>query len=191
MSEALIIDACRTLAADLAALAADIRSSAFRRGAWTTPRRSSTNCRQTGATPNRLPPAAPRYGRASPPSAATMHARCSTSKRPWPRRRPVPETRRQPTADTTAAVLFALIGHPHVYHAAGGAVDVVRGTAELIIDQSADGVRVRLEPNWHDQRYHARMVDPRRCEVMLLTHTHDQLRKIIPRPRRRARAAAA
>ena len=80
------------------------------------------------------------------------------------------------------AVLHELIGHPHVFNAAGDVIDVVRGEPELVIERHSRGVLATIVPDdWDQERYHARMVDERRCVVIRFTPEHQQLRKIIPK----------
>ena len=79
------------------------------------------------------------------------------------------------------ALLFELAGHPHVVDEAGDPVEVVRAEPELLIEQTATGLRAMLAPDyWEDDRFHAWMADARRCEVIRLTDAHRRLRTIIP-----------
>ncbi len=79
------------------------------------------------------------------------------------------------------ALLFELAGHPHVFNEAGAAVEIVRTEPELLIEQTAAGVRAVVVPEyWEDDRFHAWMADARRCEVISLTDAHRRLRTIVP-----------
>ncbi len=89
----------------------------------------------------------------------------------------------QTTADgrLTMAVLFELAGHPHVVNAAGDSVEVVRSEPELVIEQKAGEVHAAIMPDdWDHERFHARMVGKRRCEVIRFTPDHHYVRKVIP-----------
>ena len=78
-------------------------------------------------------------------------------------------------------VLFELAGHPHVVDEGGDPVEIVRVEPELLIEQTAAGVRAMLVPDyWEDDRFHAWMAEARRCEVIRLTDAHRRLRTIIP-----------
>ena len=81
------------------------------------------------------------------------------------------------------ALLQELVGHPHVFNAAGDSVDVVRGEPELVIEPDGRGVRATVRPDdWDAEGLHARMVvGERRCEVIRFTPEHQALRKLIPR----------
>ena len=78
--------------------------------------------------------------------------------------------------------LYALAGHPNVVNPDGHSVDVVRREAELVVDESENGsMVVRLRPFPHvDEKYHAEMVTPRRCEVTRFEATHAQLLEVLP-----------
>ena len=79
------------------------------------------------------------------------------------------------------ALLFELAGHPQVFDEAGAPVEIVRTEPELLIEQTAAGVRAVLDPEyWEDDRFHAWMADARRCEVIRLTDAHRRLRTIVP-----------
>ena len=79
------------------------------------------------------------------------------------------------------ALLFELAGHPHVFDEAGDPVEIVRSEPELLIEQTAAGLRAVVVPDyWEDDRFHAWMADARRCEVIRLTDAHRRLRTIIP-----------
>ena len=82
------------------------------------------------------------------------------------------------------AGLYALAGHPYVFHADGGLVDIVRREPELLVDENAKGMIVaRIEPheqNAEESGYYARMVGTRRCEVTRFTSGHKRLFNIIP-----------
>ena len=79
------------------------------------------------------------------------------------------------------ALLFELAGHPHVFNAAGNAVDIVRSEPELVIERHARGVRADIVPDdWDEEHHYAHMADARRCEVMRFTPAHRRLREIIP-----------
>ena len=79
------------------------------------------------------------------------------------------------------ALLFELIGHPHVFNDNGDNVEIVRGEPELLIEQHPAGLRATLVPDfWEDENHQAWMADARRCEVMRFEPAHRQLRAIIP-----------
>ena len=82
------------------------------------------------------------------------------------------------------AGLYALAGHPHVFHADGGLVDIVPREPELLVDENAEGMIVaRVEPHEPDageSGYYARMVGKHRCEVTRFTSGHKRLFNIIP-----------
>ena len=82
------------------------------------------------------------------------------------------------------AGLYALAGHPYVFHADGGLVDIVRREPELLVDENAKGmIMARVEPhglNADESGYCARMVGKHRCEVTRFTSGHKRLFNIIP-----------
>ena len=79
------------------------------------------------------------------------------------------------------ALLFELVGHPHVVNDKGDTVEIVRGEPELVIEQHPAGLRAALVPDfWEDEHYLAWMADARRCEVMRFEQSHRHLRAIIP-----------
>ena len=82
------------------------------------------------------------------------------------------------------ADLYALAGHPYVFHADGGLVDIVRREPELLVDENAKGmILARIEPhelNAGESGYYARMVGKHRCEVTRFTSGHKRLFNIIP-----------
>ena len=82
------------------------------------------------------------------------------------------------------AGLYALAGHPYIFHADGGLVDIVRCEPELLVDENAKGMIVaRIEPhglNAGESGYYARMVGKHRCEVTRFTSGHKRLFNIIP-----------
>ena len=82
------------------------------------------------------------------------------------------------------AGLYALAGHPYVFHTDGGLVDIVRREPELLVDENAKGmIMARVEPhglNADESGYCARMVGKHRCEVTRFTSGHKRLFNIIP-----------
>ena len=82
------------------------------------------------------------------------------------------------------AGLYALAGHPYVFLADGGHVDIVRREPELSVEEKANGmILARVEPHvLHavDSSYHVLMVGKRRCEVTRFTPGHKRLFGIIP-----------
>ncbi len=82
------------------------------------------------------------------------------------------------------AGLYELAGHPYVFHADGGLVDIVRREPELLVDENAKGMIVaRVEPHGLDageSGYYARMAGEYRCEITRFTSGHKRLFNIIP-----------
>ena len=82
------------------------------------------------------------------------------------------------------AGLYELAGHPHVFHADGGLVDIVRREPEVLVDDNAKGmIRARVEPHGLDageSGFYVRMVGKHRCEVTRFTSGHKRLFNIIP-----------
>ena len=82
------------------------------------------------------------------------------------------------------AGLYELAGHPYVFHADGGLVDIVRREPELLVDEKAnDMILVRIEPhelNAGESGYYLQMVGKHRCEVTRFTSGHKRLFNIIP-----------
>ena len=82
------------------------------------------------------------------------------------------------------AGLYALAGHPYIFNADGGQVDLARREPELSVEEKANGmILARVEPHGRyakDSDYHVRMVGKRRCEVTRFTPGHKRLFDIIP-----------
>ncbi|MYH69986.1 MAG: DEAD/DEAH box helicase, partial [Gammaproteobacteria bacterium] len=82
------------------------------------------------------------------------------------------------------AGLYALAGHPYIFNADGGQVDLARREPELSVEEQADGmILARVEPHGRhgeDPVYHVRVVGKRRCEVTRFTPGHQRLFAIIP-----------
>ena len=131
----------------------------YRNGAWSKGRARTLRWLATAADTAKFPHAQDRAAAA----AAVRHGAGAG--------KPVP----------VEALLFELAGHPHVLDEAGDPVEVVRADPELLIEQTAAGLRAVLVPDyWEEDRFHAWMADARRCEVIRLTDAHRRLRTIIP-----------
>ena len=79
------------------------------------------------------------------------------------------------------AGVYALAGHPHVFHKDGTQVDIVRRDPELLVEEEEGRLRVRLVPRRDRGDYRFARLDETRYEVTRFGPAHKEMMDVIPR----------